>query len=76
MLIDMGEVIGPFPEFLNREVTFPDGSCYELLDQLTNLRECQDGIPAESRILFTCRQVKSGTSQSGNDEGVIKIKVQ
>ena len=72
----MGEVTESFPEYLDREVDFPDGSRYVLLEPLTSLRECQDGTPAESRILFTCRKVKPESSQGLNEDLVMKIKVQ
>ena len=72
----MGEVNGPFPDFLDREVDFPHGSRYVLLEPLTSLRECQDGTPAESRILFTCRKAKPESSQSLGEEVVMKVKVQ
>ena len=58
------------PEFLDKVVEFPDGARYELLQPLTDYRACHDGIPAEARILYICKELKS------DQEYVVKVKVQ
>ena len=65
-----------FPAFLEKVVEFPDGGRYELLDPLTQLRECQDGTPPEARILLNCRRFNSDSSQYEDDQLVMKVKVQ
>ena len=67
-----GGVDGALPPFLDRIVDFGDAS-YELIHPITELRSCHDGHPAESRILFTCRQM---TPEKGCQEAIMKIKVQ
>jgi len=69
---------GTIPHFLGnlKVVDFPEGESYELLQPLTNFRHCQDGTPAEARIVFICRQLGSHSQQPSKDEFVMKIKVQ
>lgn len=66
------------PHFLGnlKVVDFPEGVSYELLQPLTNFRQCQDGTPSEARIVFICRQLWSHARQPSKDEFVVKIKVQ
>ena len=67
-----GTTNGALPKFLDPTVEI-DGVTYELLDPITELRSCHDGTPAESRILFICRQ----TAPEGKaEEAVLKVKVQ
>lgn len=62
-----------FPPFLEREIEFNDGSTYTLLAPVTELRSCHDGVPAESRIIFTCRQTQPIAK---TEEAIMKVKVQ
>ncbi|ETN39082.1 uncharacterized protein HMPREF1541_05304 [Cyphellophora europaea CBS 101466] len=63
---------GMLPPFLDHVIDFPDAS-YGLLEPITELRSCHDGVPAESRILFTCRQTKP---EGETEDAIMKIKVQ
>jgi hypothetical protein len=58
------------PPFLPESVTFPNNQTYELIRPITELRSCHDGEPAESRVIFICRQ------PSNEQDYILKIKVQ
>lgn len=69
----------PNPEmFLDRIVSFPNGSTYERLRPITDYRR----DPGEARILFTCRQQSdhgSGSSMTNADDDrelIMKVKIQ
>ncbi|KIX01332.1 uncharacterized protein Z518_09057 [Rhinocladiella mackenziei CBS 650.93] len=72
------------PSYITNPVYFPGAkdeegnASYELLRPLTTLRHCQDGSPAEARIIFTCRRTSSdsGEDKGQDEEFVMKIKVQ
>ncbi|KAJ9651315.1 hypothetical protein H2198_009409 [Neophaeococcomyces mojaviensis] len=67
----MSAAAEPIPAFLdNKTVDFPDGTCYVLLDPLTNYRSCHDGTPSESRMVFACK------SAANDEEYIMKVKVQ
>lgn len=68
----MGSTNGTLPKFLDPTVDI-DGVTYEILDPVTELRSCHDGTPAESRILFTCRQT---APEPKAEEAILKVKVQ
>jgi len=72
----MGSADASLPEFVDKVILLPDGSSYELLQPLTNFKSCHDGTPAESRIVYTCKQIRPETSGVGLEEFVVKIKVQ
>lgn len=67
---------GSCPEFIPKVIQFPGEISYELSQPLTEFKSCHDGTPAESRIVFTCKQNKPGQSDDGREEFVVKIKVQ
>jgi hypothetical protein len=67
---------GSCPDFIPKVIEFPGGVSYELTQPLTNFKSCHDGTPAESRIVFICRQINQGTSKDDGREFVVKIKVQ
>jgi len=67
----MQETDKSIPTFLDKVVDFK-GTSYELIQPLTNFRHCHDGVPAEARIVFTCKQI----GHDPQSENVIKIKVQ
>jgi len=77
----MAEATVSVPAFIDRVVEFPGGVSYELLRPLTTYRHCQDGTPAEARIVFTCRQIASrdgpltATTGAASEGFVMKIKV-
>lgn len=67
-------------DFVDKVVEFPDGSVFERLESITDLRK----DPGEGRVLYVCKQIKdadtpennaSHTSKSG-DILVMKIKAQ
>ena len=72
------------PPFLSPIIHFDDATSYELLKPITDLKGCHDGLPRESRIVFTCRRLPSPTQSPPSDhhpadtqqELIIKIKVQ
>ena len=68
----MGEAHGSIPAFIDRTVQFSEGESYELLQPLATFRHCHDGIPAEARVVFTCKRMDDSVS----DEFVMKIKIQ
>lgn len=72
-----GEATGAnIPGFLPRTITFPNNTTWELISPITELRSCHDGVPAESRILFTCRQTSPAASSDSPKEAIVKVKVQ
>jgi hypothetical protein len=72
----MGSTDGSCPEFIAKVIEFPGGISYQLSQPLTNFKSCHDGTPAESRIVFICKQVQSDQSGDHEKEFVVKIKVQ
>lgn len=67
--------------FLGKEVDFGhSGTTYDLLQPLTDFRECHDAKPAESRIVFRSKRRGLGDpdiEQSNcNVEVIVKVKVQ
>lgn len=72
------------PTFIESIVDFPEtNTSYEILKLLAGIRSCHDAIPAERRILFTCRklpQTSHSAQQNGSasveEEFVMKIKIQ
>ena len=75
----MEDTEGQTLPFLTRTVDFAEhNASYELLKPLTNYRVCHDGMPAEARIVFSCKRTASGPQQNGHsDEGyIMKIKIQ
>ena len=76
----------PLP-FLDKTLTFPDGTSYQRLEPITDFRQCHGVTPPERRILFRCRRVASSEGASSTpenspneskeyDECILKIKVQ
>ena len=77
------------PPFLSPVVHFDDNTSYELLKPITDLKGCHDGLPRESRIVFTCRRLPPQTQAPSDhhpttttnnthdsQELIMKIKVQ
>ncbi|EXJ90801.1 hypothetical protein A1O1_03905 [Capronia coronata CBS 617.96] len=75
------------PPFLDKVVEFPTSKVSYVLERpLATYRQCHDGTPAEARMVFTCRRMKSRLASSSPDktdgeskgeaEFVMKIKVQ
>lgn len=75
------------PPFIDKVVDFPEtGVSYRLERPLATYKQCHDGVPAEARMVFTCKRVKhesasSSVEQTDRDsdagaEFVMKIKVQ
>jgi hypothetical protein len=57
----------PLP-FLDKTLTFPDGTSYQRLEPITDFRQCHGATPPERRILFRCRRViPPGGATSEND---------
>jgi hypothetical protein len=77
----------PLP-FLDKILTFPDGTSYQRFEPITDFRQCHGVTPPERRILFRCRRVvavspEESPSNENNDnneeegeEHILKIKVQ
>jgi hypothetical protein len=66
----------PLP-FLDKILTFPDGTSYQRLEPITDFRQCHGVTPPERRILFRCRRVaQESSSQHKEEEHILKVKVQ
>jgi hypothetical protein len=73
----------PLP-FLDKTLTFPDGTSYQRLEPITDFRQCHGVTPPERRILFRCRRVASSeqasspncSSNENEKEYILKLKVQ
>lgn len=61
--------------FLPNSMVFSDGSSYELLNPITDFRQCHGTEPAESRILYRCRRTNPPTSPASQPY-ILKLKVQ
>ncbi|KAJ9615747.1 hypothetical protein H2200_001824 [Cladophialophora chaetospira] len=70
----MGDSPPIVPNYIDNIVPFPNGTSYELLKPLATYRSCHDGVPAEARIVLTCRQTQGNSS--AENEYVMKIKIQ
>jgi hypothetical protein len=70
----MGDSPPLVPNYIDKIISFADGSSYELLTPLATYRSCHDGTPAEARVVLTCRRT-DGDSFPGA-EYVMKIKIQ
>lgn len=70
----MGDSVPIVPRYIDKIVEFPDGSSFELLKPLATYRSCHDGIPAEARIVLTCRRTDGESAP--DHEYVMKIKIQ
>jgi hypothetical protein len=53
--------------FLDKTLTFPDGTSYQRLEPITDFRQCHGATPPERRILFRCRRVIPPRAPSEND---------
>ena len=66
--------------FLAQAIKFSDGTSFERLEAITDLRQCHGVVPPERRILYRCRRLpsSSATSNNGDEEEpyILKIKVQ
>lgn len=80
----MGDAPISVPNYIDEVIVFPSGAAYERLQPLTTFRQCHDGVPAEARMVFTCRRRKDDGEANGpappsdvddEEEFVIKIKV-
>ncbi|KAK6365052.1 uncharacterized protein PV06_09643 [Exophiala oligosperma] len=61
------------PSFIDKVISFDDGVSYELLRPLTTYRQCHDGTPPESRMVFICKQIDPDDNSS--EEYIMKIKI-
>lgn len=60
--------------YLPDSIEFPDGTIYQRLQPITDVRQCHDGFPAEARVLFHCKRLKP--TQDTDDDLVLKVKIQ
>lgn len=70
-----GAPSGQPEDFIDNIVEFEDGSAFERLQPLTDLRK----DPGEGRIVYTCKRVKgsiSAAESSPDEELVMKVKAQ
>lgn len=72
----MGSLNYKIPDFLPKVVDFSEGKSFEIIRPLTDFRKCHDGKPLEARVVFICKEVSSEHAQHGNEEFVMKVKVQ
>ncbi|OQO12664.1 hypothetical protein B0A48_02127 [Cryoendolithus antarcticus] len=59
--------------FLPSIIDFEDGLVFERLDPITDFRVNHEGSPAESRILYLCRE---SPSTNRHETAILKVKVQ
>lgn len=59
-------------DFIDKIIAFPDGSSYQRVQPITDLRK----DPGEGRILYICKKINPATSQPEGDDFVLKIKAQ
>jgi hypothetical protein len=74
--------------FLAQAIKFSDGTSFERLEAITDLRQCHGVVPLERRILYRCRRLPSSSSSATPNNGdeeeeeeeeeqyILKIKVQ
>jgi len=60
--------------YLPKCIDFQDGTSYQRLQPVTDVRQCHDGFPAEARILFYCKRTQP--KDQGGDDLVLKVKIQ
>lgn len=64
------------PAIIDTIINFDDGPSYQIVKPITDYRSCHDGVPAERRIVFLCRRTIHTAGADGDDEYILKVKVQ